>query len=70
MSATPAEKAGLKQYDVITKVDDKEIASSTDLQHALYNHAIGDTIKVTYYRNGKEETTSIKLDKNSSDLES
>lgn len=60
----------LEKYDVITKVDDKEIASSTDLQHALYNHAIGDTIKVTYYRNGKEETTSIKLDKNSSDLES
>ena len=60
----------LQKYDVITKVDDKEIASSTDLQHALYNHAIGDTIKVTYYRNGKEETTSVKLDKNSSDLES
>ena len=60
----------LQEYDVITKVDDKEIASSTDLQHALYNHAIGDTIKITYYRNGKEETTSIKLDKNSGDLES
>ena len=60
----------LQKYDVITKVDDKEIASSTDLQHALYTHAIGDTIKITYYRNGKEETTSIKLDKNSGDLES
>lgn len=60
----------LQKYDVITKVDDKEITSSTDLQHALYNHAIGDTIKVTYYRNGKEETISIKLDKNSADLES
>ena len=59
----------LQKYDVITKVDDKEITSSTDLQHALYNHAIGDTIKITYYRNGKEETTSIKLDKNSGDLE-
>ena len=60
----------LQKYDVITKVDDKEITSSTDLQYALYNHAIGDTIKITYYRNGKEETTSIKLDKNSGDLES
>ena len=59
----------LQKYDVITKVDDKEITSSTDLQHALYNHAIGDTIKITYYRNGKEETTSIKLDKTSGDLE-
>ena len=60
----------LEKYDVITKVDDKEIASSTDLQSALYNHSIGDTIKITYYRNGKEETTSIKLDKSSGDLES
>ena len=68
-SSMPA-NGHLQKYDVITKVDDKEIASSTDLQHALYNHAIGDTIKVTYYRNGKEETTSIKLDKNSGDLES
>ena len=60
----------LEKYDVVTKVDDKEITSSTDLQSALYNHSIGDTIKITYYRNGKEETTSIKLDKSSGDLES
>ena len=60
----------LEKYDVITKVDDKKITSSTDLQSALYNHSIGDTIKITYYRNGKEETTSIKLDKSSGDLES
>ena len=60
----------LEKYDVITKVDDKEISSSTDLQSALYNHSIGDTIKITYYRNGKEETTTIKLDKSSGDLES
>ena len=60
----------LEKYDVITKVDDKEISSSTDLQSALYNHSIGDNIKITYYRNGKEETTTVKLDKSTSDLES
>ena len=60
----------LEKYDVITKVDDKEISSSTDLQSALYNHSIGDTIKITYYRNEKEETTTVKLDKSTSDLES
>ena len=60
----------LEKYDVITKVDDKNISSSTDLQSALYNHSIGDTIKITYYRNGKEETTTVKLDKSTSDLES
>ncbi len=35
-TATPAEKAGLKQYDVITKIDDKEVSSGVELQSALY----------------------------------
>ena len=59
----------LQQYDVITKVDDKAISSTTELQSALYSHSIGDSMTVTYYRNGKEETTTIKLDKSTSDLE-
>ena len=58
----------LQQYDVITKVDDTKISSTTELQNALYSHSIGDEITVTYYRNGKEETTTIKLDKSTSDL--
>ena len=59
----------LQQYDVITKVDDKAISSTTELQSALYSHYIGDSMTITYYRNGKEETTTIKLDKSTSDLE-
>lgn len=59
----------LQQYDVITKVDDKEISSATDLQSALYSHSIGDSMTITYYRNGKEETTTIKLDKSTNELE-
>ena len=59
----------LQQYDVITKVDDKDISSTTELQSALYSHSIGDSMTITYYRNGKEETTTIKLDKSTSDLE-
>ena len=58
----------LQQYDVITKVDDTKISSTTELQNVLYSHSIGDEITVTYYRNGKEETTKIKLDKSTSDL--
>ena len=59
----------LQQYDVITKVDDKAISSTTELQSALYSHSIGDSMTITYYRNGKEETTTIKLDKSTSNLE-
>ena len=58
----------LQQYDVITKIDDTKISSTTELQNALYSHSIGDEMTVTYYRNGKEEKTKIKLDKSTSDL--
>ena len=58
----------LQQYDVITQVDDTKISSTTELQNVLYSHSIGDEITVTYYRNGKEEKTKIKLDKSTSDL--
>lgn len=63
----PAE-GKLERYDVITKVDDTEISSISDLQSALYKHTIDEEISITYYRNGKEETTTIKLTKSSEDL--
>ena len=59
----------LEKYDVITKVDGNPIASATELQNALYSHSVGDEMTITYYRNGKEETTTIKLDKSTNDLD-
>lgn len=64
----PAATAGLKKYDVITSLGDTKVTSSTELQTALYKYNIGDSIKVTYYRNGKEQTTTIKLDRSSDKL--
>lgn len=58
----------LQRYDVITKIDDTDIESTSDLQSALYSHQINDTIKVTFYRDGKQQTTSIKLTKSTEDL--
>ena len=59
----------LEKYDVITKVDGNPITSATELQNALYSYSVGDEITITYYRNGKEETTTIKLDKSTNDLD-
>ena len=59
----------LQRYDVITKIDDTDIESTADLQSALYSHQIDDTIKVTFYRDGKQETTTIKLTKSTENLE-
>ena len=58
----------LQRYDVITKIDDTDIESTADLQSALYSHQINDTIKVTFYHDGKQQTTSIKLTKSTEDL--
>lgn len=58
----------LQRYDVITKIDDTTIESTADLQSALYSHQINDTIKVTFYHDGKQQTTSIKLTKSTEDL--
>ena len=64
----PAATAGLKKYDVITALGDTKVTSSTELQTVLYKYNIGDSIKVTYYRDGKEKTTTIKLDHSSDKL--
>ncbi|WP_165004414.1 MULTISPECIES: trypsin-like peptidase domain-containing protein [unclassified Enterococcus] len=60
-TATPAEKAGLKQYDVITKIDDTEVSSGVELQSALYKKKVGDSVKITYYEGSKEKTTTVEL---------
>ena len=65
-----AAEAGLKKYDVITKIDDTEITGSGDLRDALYKHKVGDTIKISYYRDGKEKTVDAKLTKTTSSLTS
>ena len=64
----PAAAAGLKKYDVITKIGDTKVTSGTELQTALYKYNIGDSMKITYYRDGKESTATIKLDNTSDKL--
>ena len=59
--ATPAEKAGLKQYDVITKIDNTDVSSGVELQSVLYQKKVGDSVKVTYYRGKEKKTTTIQL---------
>ena len=63
---SPAAKAGLQEGDVITKVNDKEISNVAYFRYELYKHKIGDTLEITYLRDGKEKKTSIKLTVNKS----
>ena len=59
-SGTPAAKAGLEKYDVITKLNDTEVKDVAAVRKFLFEKTkIGDTVKVTYYRGGKEKTAEI-----------
>lgn len=59
-----AAKAGLKVGDIITKFDNDEISSSSKLRYYLYQHKIGDKIKVTFIRDGKTQTIEMELIQN------
>lgn len=59
-SGTPAAKAGLEKYDVITKLNDTEVKDVAAVRKFLFEKTkIGDTVKVTYYRGGQEKTAEI-----------
>jgi serine protease Do len=60
-NGSPAEKAGIQKGDIITKIGDKEVASSSYLKYELYKYSIGDKVKITYKRNNKEQSTTIAL---------
>lgn len=63
---TGAAKSGLKKGDIITKMEGQNIKDSAYLRYELYKYNPGDTIKLTYLRDGKENTVEIKLTKNNS----
>jgi serine protease Do len=60
---SPAAKAGLQKFDVITKINGKEVTSILELRKLLYSEAsIGDKVEIEYYRDGKKKTTNITLE--------
>lgn len=57
-----AQKAGIKQADIILKVDDREISSYTDLAAVLKQYRAGDSATVTVWRSGEESEVAIVFD--------
>ena len=56
-----AYEAGLTTGDVITAIDGKKVEDSAYLRYELYQHQAGDTIEITYIRNGREHTVKVTL---------
>jgi serine protease Do len=56
-----AAAAGLKEGDIITKVDGKEMKESEQLVEAVRAHKPGDEITIEYLRDGKKNSTKATL---------
>ena len=57
----PADSAGIKRGDIITKFGDTEIGEYTALGDALNQCSPGDTVKVEIYRSGSTKTVEVKI---------
>ena len=59
----PADKAGIKSEDIITAIGDMKVGESGSITSIIGMYQPGETIKVTYLRDGKERTTNLTLAK-------
>ncbi|MBV7698772.1 S1C family serine protease [Streptomyces sp. TRM70350] len=57
----PADKAGLRPGDVITKLDDTVIDSGPTLIGEIWTHKPGDKVTITYERDGRTHTVEVTL---------
>ena len=57
-----AAKSGLEAGDVITKVDDQLVTGADSLVATIRSYRPGDTVTVTFDRNGDTQTTELTLD--------
>lgn len=60
-TGAPAEKAGLQRGDIITKINDLVISTHGTLASAISKFNVGDTIQVTFDRDGKVQTVKLTL---------
>lgn len=58
---SPAEKAGLKDGDIITKINSKTVGKDGSLSSILGEYRPGDKVTITYLRDGKEQTATVTL---------
>jgi serine protease Do len=63
----PADKAGLKEGDIITKVGDVTIDQNNSLTSVLNKRAVGDKVKLTITRGDKQQVITATLGAASTD---
>jgi serine protease Do len=66
---SPAAKAGLKEGDIITKVNDIKIDGPASLYDAIGKSKPEDKVTISYIRNGKTSTQVVSLAKNKNTMQ-
>ena len=61
MAAGPADKAGMKSGDLVTKVGNTPVNGATDLINAIQAAKAGDQLKMTIKRDGAEQQVTVTL---------
>ncbi len=56
-----AEKAGIKENDIIIEMDGKSISSLAYLRYNLYSHSVGDKVKIKVNRDGDIKELTVTL---------
>jgi S1-C subfamily serine protease len=59
---SPASKAGLKEKDIIIKINDTAIDETHSLTSVLGQSSVGDKVKLTVSRDGKEQVIEVTLE--------
>lgn len=57
----PADKAGIKEGDIITKIGDMKVGQNGNVSSLVSAYMPNETIDVTYLRDGKEKTVKLTL---------
>jgi serine protease Do len=58
---SPAEKAGLKEDDVITEIDSIKLASGNQLQDYIVDRPIGSTVRLGWVHEGKSQSAAVTI---------
>lgn len=57
----PADQAGIKEGDIITKVGEIEVGRAGSISTLVGEYKAGDTIRITVLRDGKEQAINVTL---------
>ena len=61
LDGSAAQEAGIKNGDLLIKIDDNEITSYPQFSRALTNHEVGDTITIELVRDGRNLKINVTL---------